>query len=214
MHGKVLDMVEKVNLEKIERNIFRDYMQDGLADMLFGLYFLLIGVALPVGSVAPFLVLMTVFFAPLLTGLKKRVTTPRAGYVELRQGDPQAMPWFILGSLGLGLVVQVIVLAAAGVLADPGQWYRWLPVFFGIWLGGIFLGLGVRVGLARYYTVAALALASGFIVPFLPLTGKLAHIGMMFAVTGALMLGWGIVTFVRFLRKYPLQAVESSNAGH
>jgi hypothetical protein len=199
-------MGEKIDLRQIERNLFRDYLQDGLADMMFGAYFLLVGLLLPIGSVAVFVVFMAVFFAPLLLGLKKRFTYPRTGYVEFRQGDPGPALWFILGSLVLGLIALAAVLIAAGVIADPAQWYHWMPIFLGIWLAGIFLGLGLRVRLVRYYVVAGLALASGPICVLLLLTGKLANIGLFFAAVGAVLLACGVFVFVRFLRRYPLPA--------
>jgi hypothetical protein len=176
-------------------------LQDGLADMMFGAYFLLVGLLLPIGSAAVFVVFMAVFFVPLLLGLEKRFTYPRTGYVEFRQGDPGPALWFILGSLVLGLIALAAVLIAAGVIADPAQWYHWMPIFFGIWLAGIFLGLGLRVRLVRYHVVAGLGLASGPICVLLLLTGKLANIGLFFAAVGAVLLACGVFVFVRFLRR-------------
>jgi hypothetical protein len=203
--------VEKVDLKQIERNVFRDYFQDGLADTIFGAYFLLIGLGLLVGTVAPFVVLPILFFAPALRGLKKRFTYPRTGYAEVRQGDPQPLPWFILGSLTLGLVALIAVLIANDIIAQPAQWYRWMPILFGIWLGGIFLGLALRVGLARYYVVAGAALAGGPITALLPLPGELENIGLFFAVVGVVSLARGVVTFLRFLRRYPVSTEESGD---
>ena len=40
-------MMEKIDLKQIERNIFRDYCQDGLVDVVFGAYFMLLGLLLP-----------------------------------------------------------------------------------------------------------------------------------------------------------------------
>jgi hypothetical protein len=204
-------MVEEIDLKQIERNVYRGFFQDGLADMMLGAYFFFIGLLLPDGPVAVVVVLI-VFFVPLVLGLKKRITYPRTGYVELRQGDPGPLPWFALGSFVLGLIALVAVLIAAGVIAQPGQWYRWMPIFFGIWLAGIFLGLGLRVRLVRYYVLAGVALVGGLICALLPLTGKLANLGRFFAAVGAVMLAFGIIAFVRFLRKYPLPAEGATDA--
>lgn len=197
--------MEKIDLKQIERNVFRDFCQDGLVDMMFGAYFLFIGLKLLGGcSVFLFIILLMVFFVPLLRGLKKRFTYPRTGYAELRQGDPGPLPWFILGSFVLGLIALVAVLIAAGVIAQPAQWYRWMPIAFGIWVAGIFLGLALHVGLVRYYVVAGVALAGGPTFALLPLAGKLKNIGLFFAAVGAVLLAWGVFAFVCFLRKYPL----------
>ena len=197
-------MVERIDLKQVERNVLRDFFQDGLADMLLGACFLFLGLLLPVGGVVAFVAILAVFLPPVVMGLKKRLTYPRAGYVELRQGDPGPVPWFVLGSLVLGLLALVAVLIAAGVIADPGRWYRWMPIFFGIWLAGIFLGLGVHVRLVRYYVVAAVALAAGPLAALLPLSGKLSNISLFFAFVGAVILGGGALAFVRFLQRYPL----------
>lgn len=202
--------MEKIDFKQIERNVFRDYCQDGLADMMFGAYFLFIGLFLPTGAVAPFIVLI-VFFPPLLQALKKRFTYPRSGYVELRQGDPQPLLWFVLGSLVLGLAALVAVLIATGVISDPALWYRWIPVFFGIFMAGSLLGLALRIGLVRYYVVAGAALAGGPTFALLPLAGKLANIGLFFAAVGAVLLASGAFAFVRFLRQYPVPEEGASD---
>ena len=208
-------MLEKIDLKQVERNVLRDFFQDGLIDMLFGASFFLLGLILPQqGGLVVFPILLLTFSAPLAMGLKKHFTYPRTGYVALRQGDPGLVPWFVLGSLVLGLVAFAAVLITAGVIADPGQWYRWMPIFFGIWLAGMFLGLGLQVRLARYYVVAGVALACGPLATLLPLSGKLSNIGLFFAVLGAAILAWGVFAFVRFLRRHPLPAegdVDVSN---
>ena len=201
-------MVGNIDVKQIERNVFRDFCQDGLVDIVFGAFFLFAGLSLLGGYSLSFSMLITVFFVPLLRGLKKRFTYPRTGYVELRQGEPGPAPWLILGSLVLGLIALVAVLIAAGVIGDPARWYRWMPIFFGIWLAGIFLGLGLSVRLVRYYIVAGVVLAGGPTFALLPLAGKLANIGLFSAAVGAVLLAWGGFAFVRFLRKHPLPTKE------
>jgi hypothetical protein len=196
--------MEQIDVDKIERNVYRDYCQDGLADMLIGAYLLILGLALPAGRAAPFIVLI-LFFAPVLQALKKRFVYPRTGYVELRQGDPQPLPWFTLGSLILGLIVLVILFLSMGIIAQPARWYRWMPITFGIWLTGTFLGLALRIRLARYYVVAGVAAIGGPIFALLPLEGKLEPIGLFMATVGAVLLVWGAAVFLRFLRRYPVQ---------
>jgi hypothetical protein len=202
--------MEQIDIDKIERNVYRDYCQDGLADMLIGAYLLFWGLALPAGTVAPFIVLF-LFFAPALQALKKRFVYPRTGYVELRQGDPQPLPQFILGSLILGLVALVAVLIAAGVIAQPDRWYRWMPIMFGIWLTGIFLGLALRVRLARYHVMAGVALIGGPASALLSLPGKLDNLGLFLASVGAVLLGWGMVALLVFVRRHPIQVEKADD---
>ena len=194
-------MTEKIHLKQIERNVFRDYFRDGIVDIMSGAWFLLVG--LFIGSMAPFIGFI-VFLAPLLEGVKKRFTYPRTGYVELREGDPQPLPWFILGSLVLGLVALLATLIATGDIADAARWYRRMPIFLGILMAGIFLGLTLRAGVVRYGIVAGVALVGGLASTLPSLDGKLANIGLFLATLGGLLLVCGVVTCIRFLRRYPL----------
>jgi hypothetical protein len=197
-------MAQPIDLKQIERNVFRDYMRDGLVDILFGAYFLFIGVSLPSGTVAAFIVFPMILFPLLLRRLKERFTYPRTGYVSLREGNPQPAPWIILGSFLAGLLVLVAVLIAKHIIARPDQWYRWIPLFFGVWMAGTFLALALRVWLLRYYLDAAVALVAGPASALLPLPGKLDNIGLFFAAWGAVVLAWGVIAFLRFLHAYPL----------
>jgi hypothetical protein len=206
-------MVKRIDLKQVERNLFRDFMQDGLMEMMLGAFFFFLGLLLPRGGgLVTWIVLLIVFSPLLVMRLKKRFTYPRTGYVELRQGDPGPIPWFTLGSFVLGLVALVVVLIAAGVIADPGRWYRWMPVFFGIWLAGIFLGLGLQVRLVRYYLVAGMTLAAGPLATLPALGEKLANVGLFFAAMGAALLACGVFAFVRFLRRNPLPAEGNTDA--
>jgi hypothetical protein len=199
-----------IDLEAVKRKIVHDYCQDGLMEVVFGAYFLLIGLNLPRGTVGPF-VAFFIFLAPVLQGLKKRLVYPRTGYVKLREGDPGPVPWFVLGSLVLGLVALVIVLIVLGIIGQPAQWYRWMPIFFGIWMAGSFLGLGLAVRMARYYIVAGILLIGGPALTLLSLPAKLGHIGMFFAAMGALLLGIGGISFLLFVRRYPVVAEEAGD---
>jgi hypothetical protein len=200
-------MVDKINLKQVERNLLRNFSQDGLTEMLFGACFFFLGLLLPQhGGLVVFPILLLAFSAPLTMGLKKHFTYPRTGYVAFRQGNPGLVPWFVLGSLVLGLVALVAVIIAAGVIADPGQWYRWIPILLGIWLAGAFLGLGLQVRLVRYYVLAGVALVGGPLAALLPLSEKLGNIGLFFAAVGVVLLAWGVLAFVRFLRRHPLPA--------
>ena len=53
--------MEQIDLERIERNVFRSYFEDGLVDIVFGAYFSILGLLLPAGgAIAPFIVLIII----------------------------------------------------------------------------------------------------------------------------------------------------------
>jgi hypothetical protein len=109
-------------------------------------------------------------------------------------------------------VVLVVVLIAVGVIARPARWYSWMPIMFGIWLAGIWIGLAVFTGLVRYYLIAGTALVGGPFFALLSLPGKLENIGLFFAALGALILVLGSATLIRFVIKYPRLAEEADHA--
>jgi len=203
-------MTQTIDVERIERRIVRDYCQDGVMETVVGAYFLLLGLTLSRGTAGPF-VAFFIFLAPLVQGLKKRYVYPRTGYVKLREGDPGPAPWFALGSLALGLVVLIVVLIALGIIGQPARWYRWMPIAFGIWMAGSFLGLGLAVRMVRYYLVAVASLVSGPIFAVLTLSAKLANIGLFFAAIGALLVVVGGTSFLLFLRRYSVVVEEADD---
>lgn len=86
-------MVDKINLKQVERNLLRDFLQDGLTEMLFGACFFFLGLLLPQhGGLVVFPILLLAFSAPLTMGLKKHFTYPRTGFVAFRQGNPGLVP--------------------------------------------------------------------------------------------------------------------------
>ena len=204
-------MEQEIDLQRVKRNLWRAYVQDGLADMLIGGYLAVVGLAMTGGrSVAPWVIVFVVGYAPLLRWLKTRFTYPRTGYAALREGDPRPLPQLILGSLVVGLAVQIGVLIATGAIGQPALWYRWLPIGLGIFVAGLFLGMGLVMGVARYYVVAAVALIGGPAATLPSLAGKLENIGVWCLLVGSTLLAWGLVLFIRFLRAHPRAAEESN----
>ena len=191
-----------IDLRQVERTVWRDYFQDGLAEILMGGYLLLMGLFLRSSSVTPLIVLQVVFFGPLLAALKRRVTYPRTGYVKLREGEPGPLPKIVLGAAVLGVAALVVVLLALGIIAQPARWYRWMPIAFGIVLSGVMLGLALRVRLARLYVVAAVALVGAVAAPLVPVAEKLGNLALLLAAVGAVLLAGGVVALVRFRRRY------------
>ena len=195
-------MMAGIDLKQVERAVWHDYFQDGLAEIMMGGYVLLMGALLPSGAVALVIALQVVFFGPLLAALKRRITYPRAGYVKLREGEPGPLPKIVLGAAVLGVVALVVVLVALGIIAQPARWYRWMPIMFGIVLSGIMLGLALRVRVARLYVVAAVALVGAVAAPLGPVAEKLGNIALLLVAVGAALLAGGVVALLRFRRRY------------
>lgn len=195
------------DLRRIERNAFRDTVQDGLMDIFVGFFLFLMGGRLYNGSVAiilPFIFLGTFVIA----ALKRRFVYPRIGYVELAQGNsPKGWPWLL--GFGLAIVaVFVAVLLISGDIHDAALWYRWMPIPFGMVMVAGFIIAACKSRLVRFYFYAALAAAGGAVFPFLPLAGKLEALSLHLTFLGLPILVSGAVVFALFLRRNPVQLTE------
>jgi hypothetical protein len=103
---------------------------------------------------------------------------------------------------------------AFAILSDIGDWrlwQRWSPTLGGVLLSGGMIYAASKSGAARYTVFMVLAVGLGIAFSILfpegytGLTLYLLTLGGVFILCGA-------VTFLRFLRRYPLPAEEAADA--
>ena len=154
------------------------------------------------------LVFPVILFGPALMAMRKRFTYPRIGYVKLIPDKPKE----VLGAIFLITLIVVVVMAVVfflfGDVRDFNLWMKWVPVWGGVVLAGMFSSFGSKSGCTRYYVFALWSLISGFVLSVLPLEAVETGTLLYFLVMGCLLIPWGLVTFIRFLRKYNKQTEE------
>ncbi len=202
-------MSQNLDVKKVEQRVWRASQQDGLMEVATGI--LLAATALQIrekGLIALWIVVL-VSLAPGLEAIRKRVTYPRIGYVELVQEEPKKT---------LGIAVYAIVVMAAMALAfvifgdigDLTLWQRWSPTLAGVLISGGMIYAASKSGAARYtmFMVLAVGLGIAFSILFpegyTGLTLYLLTLGGVFILCGA-------ITFLRFLHKNPLRAEETAD---
>jgi hypothetical protein len=129
-------MNEKIDLNEIERKMYREINSDGIMELLLGiiLFFMAGTWARPYFTV--FLAFFPIYSSKLLDALKRKFTYPRIGYVEFKQEDA-SIGWGILGYvLAVIAVVSVVAAVFYGGNLENIDVYRWAPLA----IGGIFLG--------------------------------------------------------------------------
>jgi len=198
------------DLRRIERNAFRDTVQDGLMDIFLGFLLFFMGGRLQSGSVA--VIVPFIFLGPfVIAALKRRFVYPRIGYVELATGDSRhGLRWL----LGFGLAIVAVFLAVlliSGDIRDAARWYRWMPIPIGMVMVTGFIITAYKSRLARFYLYAALAAAGGAAFPFLPLTGKLEALSLYLTFLGLPILVCGAIVLALFLRRNPVQPAETQD---
>lgn len=103
--------MNNTNLKEIEKRTYTSYHQDGLLDIFIGTYILLFGIGILLLTTTDFttwFIFPAIFPAlmiPVWKSAKKKITTPRIGYVKIgNKGSNKMMALFIgLTAAGLGM---------------------------------------------------------------------------------------------------------------
>jgi hypothetical protein len=202
-------VTEKINLKQLERKAYLSYHQDGLVDLFVGTALLTFAVFMLLGLFLS----EDYFFLPIWSGVfvawavsyagaKRAITMPRLGYVQF-----SARTRGRVTAIFLGFVVVNVVLVIFGLLLwlDSPFQHVVIPILeanflllLGLVGGGIFVALGLVVGIRRFHgysvvTFAAFALSQVFAIA---LVWPTIVLGVVTTVTGGVLLA-------RFLRKYP-----------
>lgn len=192
----------EARLGRLERRMSRAYWSDGLLDLFCGLALLGLGAAWLAeqfvwGPLVPAVLI------PLWGPLRRRLTEPRLGAVELGEPRQARNRSFVLVSLFAGLAALLLVggalLAHRRGLALPRLGVEALP--------GLIVGLaGVVTAelleLRRFFIHAGAALLAAVVVALVPGLNP----GWAFLAAGASALIVGLVLRVRFVRRYPGEA--------
>jgi len=201
-------MKQDVDFKEIEQKAFRDSQQDGLMEFVMGVCLLAMSTRLFSRVLIGMFPLAMVLFSPFLNAMRRRFTYPRAGFVKLIPDRPKDA---IAGIALITLVVIAVLAVAFILLADVrnfGLWLKLVPLWAGVVLGVMFVSLAAKSGTGRYYIFTLWSVISGIslsIADFEPVeTGTLLYLLVM----GAFLTPFGLVLFIRFLRKYPAPAQE------
>jgi hypothetical protein len=191
------------------------WYEDGLSELAFGTWQLLIGLLVVGAGAVPRFGGLIVYVGVLFLGpclplcrsavrrLKERITYPRTGYAE-RRSLPGAV------EVVIGVAVPSLVLLAAGAIALASmRWTSipdtrspiWAPVFVGTIVA---VGSVVAVAVSRQVRFAATGVigALGVALPAAGITGSTAS-GMICAAAGVATVGLGARALRGYLREHP-----------
>jgi hypothetical protein len=189
---------------------------DGLNEMSFGGICLVLAVYffastfLPAGSViAEFL---NMFFVLILVGsgllanrvvnsLKARLTYPRTGFVAYRQATRSHR----LVLAGVALLTSSLL---ASMLAASPRSLAWMPTITGLLMGAVWLLMGFRIGLVRFYLLALSSILIGSGVSIAGLENILG-LAMYYSLMGLAMFLSGGLTLRSYLRHtHPIEIAK------
>ncbi len=191
-------------INEIVKKTYQYFYFDGLPEITSGSLFIIAGFWLilmglvenPISFAVlsavglPVLIFGGVFIQNrVLRGLKERITYPRTGYVDYRREQSDRKRWVLLGIIFLVSFLGIFI---------PDTWYE-LPLGIGVILGAIYIYLGYRLGIRRFYFAGFVAVMVGLLGATM-LPNEVIGAGLVFLLTGLMLVisgGWGLYQYVR-----------------
>jgi len=197
-------MTNEIDLEEIERKAWMSYFEDGLWDIFLGLFVFGWGLMM-LTDIAWLAGAWFVVFYTTILGLKKRITYPRMGYVKFGRKQTRLTAKFIL----LGVILMLLGLLVFW-LFNTGSRPQWLSEYFLLLFGGMIAIvvslIGYWIKVSRLFMYAVLIFAASALNQWCNIPLKFGLI-----VAGSLIMLLGVAVLIRFLRTYPIPAMEQSN---
>jgi hypothetical protein len=202
-------MNEDLDLKQLEQATFRVANQDGLTEIMMGLMIMAIGLLIVNSTFIFYVALLIIFQATLIERIKEKYTYPRIGRVKLK--EEQEMPygpyWAVFAIVMIVALSSVIISARIeNELLDILA--RWAPLIMGIGLLQPFTFLVQRSGLKGYYGVGGIIAILGGVFVLLEFDSTIVRMSLYLLVAGGFLFLAGLASLVRFVRKYPVLALE------
>jgi len=196
-------MRPETDTRKIQRKVYMTFFQDGLWDVVLGLFLLSWGFAIlfDLGWL-PVVTFLAFFW--IAQGLKQKITYPRIGYAKPAEQRKQMSRIVIAGAVTLLLGIMVFLIVVAGGM--PQLLHDYFELLFGTMLAVVIGLIGYWWGIVRWYSYAGLVFVLAAFNQWLGLSFELS-----FIIPGGVILLYGLIIFIRFLRKYPRVSAESSD---
>ena len=210
-------MTEQVTLDDFERRVLAAAFQDGLMELLLGVYLLILGLILQTSAaLIPFSLLLLLLYVRLYERLKQRLIYPRVGYVKLPVDTRTEVKSILLTTLGsLALLLAIIPILRWRLGPEQG-WELWfqhiVPAAIGILIAFGPLWMSQTYAVRRGYFFAALSVLLGIVIPFMgDFTGYEA-VGLACLLLGSLFLIVGGFLFARFVAQQPIEGTPHAES--
>jgi hypothetical protein len=201
----------RISLKETERKVFKSAFQDGLVDVSIGCVILMFAIA---PFLSPYLgdfwssAVFLPFWAIVFPGIwlvRKYIVKPRAGTVKYGSWRKTRMIRFNVLMLTFGIFAFALgILSAVEFDAVPGWTHT---ARFSLILLIAFTLAGYFLNFPRLYLYGVLLALAPMIGELLYVHLDVPHHGypVVFGAAAGLMIGTGLVLFVRLLRDHPLQ---------
>ena len=207
-------MNEKIDLKKVEKQTYRFTFTDGLYDMTYGALLIFIAIAPILREILyPSYILFMVLPPPLILLLGKRfITVPRIGIAKFNQNRTKSRKkiGFLIAIL-FPITLVMVVLTYLGLYNIKVGGYI-VPVGAGVFVIVLLSAIAYILDYPHFY-IYAVSIGLGLPLAALlkPIFGDPLHYIIGFGISGTFILIYGIITLVKFIKKYPVPKAEISN---
>jgi len=209
-----MKMPEKIDLKKVEKQTYRFTFTDGLYDMTYGSLLFFAAIAPILREILyPSYIIFMILPAPLILILGKRfITIPRIGIVKFNRNRTKSRNKIgLLIAILFPITVVMVVLTFLGVYNIKVGGYI-VPVGAGLFVL-ILLSLIAYIMDYPHFYLYAVSIGLGIPLAALlkPIFGDPLHYILSFGISGTLILIYGIITLIKFIKKYPIPEEEFKN---
>jgi len=207
-----------VDIEKIEKRTVQSFYEDGLAEIALGLIVLLLGGYFFAKAIVPegssfraaldllfFLAIALMLLAnPIVRFFKRRITYPRTGYVTFKKKELSPKR-----RVATAVVAAIISASLAALYSLSPSFKALYPAVNGLLFGVAALFFANKVGLMRFYVLAAASAVIGVAVTAAGI-GDFKGISLYYAFFGGALIISGLAALIVFLRRLPRPAADAS----
>ncbi|MFX0181998.1 MAG: hypothetical protein ACFE95_02855 [Candidatus Hodarchaeota archaeon] len=208
-------MNEKIDLKEIEQKTFAEFMIDGITEILAGILLIFSPILFLRPYFVVFIPFIILFGHPVTELIRERLVYPRIGRVEFKhEADTEdfsvkkSLVEFLLLILGAILITFTTMFIVEGEIFDLELWYKWFPLLFGLIMFGPSLYLVEKTGNRYNYFFGIFCTLLGLIFSIISIPDEIIGLFLYFIVLGTLILFFGIIKHIRFIRKFPVITIE------
>lgn len=185
------------------RRMYMAYFQDGIWDIVLGLWIMLGGILL-IADMVPLVAVWVILLVPIVWAGKKRITMPRLTKADLLKVNTQQVNKFYGVLLVGGLVLLVAGSFVFLTFFTDAAWAAsmraiWLFVALSV-LVAILVWFGIRFNAPRWYVYAGFVAVLAIVANWFGWT----DIPLMMVGIGLLIALGGCIVLIRFLHNHPV----------
>ena len=200
-------MTEKIDLKKVEKQTYRFTFSDGLYDMAYGSLILFIAIAPILREILyPSYIIFMILPASLILILGTRfITLPRIGIVKFNQNRIKSRKKIsLLIAILFPITILLVTLTYLGIYNIKVGGYI-VPVGAGLFALILLSAIAYIMDYSHFY-LYAISIGLGIPLASLlkPIFGEPLHYIISFGISGILILIYGLITLIKFLKKYPI----------